>query len=316
MGDLAADEGRRSALLIWFARAAWVALPVVAGPAAAAALDGWAPAPQALAAVELWAAWAAGLLAAFAPRPWGLTVHRIVGPGLFAAAVVAAPSLDALDAVGALLPTGLVAALAAPSELAHLFANRASYGDEVRFPLSAPPVVGFVLAPAAALVVVAGVSVGPLLLADARPAVGVPATVVGVALAVFLVRSLHALSRRWLIAVPGGLVVHDPLTVADPVLLPREVVARVSALAPGDTGDTGAGDTSGAGEAGAAGDTVDLRMGAAGGLSVELSEPLRLPVMERTRRSAALTPAVRVLVSPARSVAVLREARRRRLSVG
>lgn len=291
---------------------------MVAGPAAAAALDGWAPAPQTLAAVELWSAWAAGLLAAFAPRPWGLTVHRIVGPGLFAAAVVAAPSLDVLDAVGALLPTGLVAALATPSELAHVFANRASYGDEVRFPLSAPPVVGFVLAPAAALVVAAGVSVGPLLLADARPAVGVPATVVGVPLAAFLVRSLHALSRRWLIAVPGGLVVHDPLTVADPVLLPREVVVRVSALAPGDTGgDTG--DTEGAGDtggAGSTGDTVDLRMGAAGGLSVELSEPLRLPVMERTRRSATLTPAVRVLVSPARSVAVLREARRRRLSVG
>ena len=48
------------------------------------------------------------------------------------------------------------------------------------------------------------------------------AVVVGVPLAAFLVRSLHALSRRWFVIVPAGVVIVDPLILLDPVLMRRD----------------------------------------------------------------------------------------------
>ena len=99
-------------------------------------------------------------------------------------------------------------------------------------------------------VVLAGISVGPLLLASAQWVAGLVATVVGGGLAFLAARSLHALSRRFLVFVPGGVVVHDPLTIVDPVLLPKGGLASVGP-APADT------------------DAEDLTMGA-GGLVMEL----------------------------------------------
>ena len=68
--------------------AVWVTLPLTAGSAAADALDGWSTAPQIVAAVLLWTAWAAALLAVVVPRPIGLTVVRAVAPLPFALIVV------------------------------------------------------------------------------------------------------------------------------------------------------------------------------------------------------------------------------------
>ena len=48
-----------------------------------------------------------------------------------------------------------------------------------------------------------------------------------------LIRSLIALDHRWIVLVPAGLVVVDPLTFPDPVLLPRE---HIASLAPRPSG--------------------------------------------------------------------------------
>ena len=82
----------RPTLLLWCARLAWAALPVTAGGAIADALDGWPTGPARFATVLLWTAWAAGLLALLALRPWGLTLLRVIAPVAVACADIGCSS--------------------------------------------------------------------------------------------------------------------------------------------------------------------------------------------------------------------------------
>ena len=59
------------------------------------------------------------------------------------------------------------------------------------------------------------------------------ALAVGAPLAWLLAKSLHNLSRRWAVFVPVGMVLHDPITLLDPVLFQRSTVARVGPAAAG-----------------------------------------------------------------------------------
>src|SRR5207245_1567678 len=77
---------------LWLLRIAWVTLPLTAGPAASGALRNWSDGPKVVAAVLLWLAWGAGLLATLAPRPVALTVLRTIAPASFVLAVIAALS--------------------------------------------------------------------------------------------------------------------------------------------------------------------------------------------------------------------------------
>ena len=69
-------------------------------------------------------------------------------------------------------------------------------------------------------VLVAAVTAGPLLLAARLWVAGALLTALGAALAIVTARALHGLSERWAVLVPAGLVLHDPMTVTDPFLLP------------------------------------------------------------------------------------------------
>ena len=196
------------------------------GAAASDAISSWSTGPRVVAEVLLWGAWAVGLLATVAPRPAGLTAIRTIAPAFAVLAVAAAIWADttALAAGGAVAATVVAMVLASGNELAIAAANSIAYGDEQRFPLRTPPGLFVGPLPLARALVVAGVAGGPLLLADGRIVLGLVALVVGVPVALLLVRSLHGLSRRWLVLVPAGVVVVDPLTLADPVLFVREHV--------------------------------------------------------------------------------------------
>ena len=112
--------------------------------------------------------------------------------------------------------------------------------------------------------------------------------------------ALHRLSRRWLVLVPAGLVVHDHLALADPVLLRRVDLRRV--LGPAEAGTA----------------ALDLTLGA-GGLAVEsgfaaADSSCRWPRTGRSRTVVATTGAA-ALVAPVRPGAFLRAAVDRRLPV-
>lgn len=283
---------------VWCARLAWVVLPVTMGAALSDALDSWSTAPARVATVLLWAAWALGLIALLAPRPWGLTCVRVLAPVAVAVAVLAAWSAGGA-AAGVAVGSSLIAAaftLAAP--VASAAANSAAYGDEERFPLRIPPSLFLAPVPLAVGLIAAGLATGPLLLANAHVVAGIVVTVVGVPVALVLARSLHSLSQRWLVLVPAGIVVADPLTLADPVLMRREnvaVVERAPRTLPGAS--------------------IDLRLGSpAGTVRVALHEAQSFG-RRRGRRELALQDADAVLVSAVGAGTFLRDASARRITV-
>jgi hypothetical protein len=283
---------------LWCARLTWALLPVLAGSALSDALNGWSTAPVRVATVLLWAAWALGLVALLAPRPWGLTALRVVAP---AAVIVTLVSVSGASATaGALAVASSVAAavFALSSSVAQAAGNALAYGDEIRFPLRVPLSLFFGPVPLAVALIGGGVSIGPLLLASRHYIVGAIITVVGFPVAFALVRSLHSLSQRWLVLVPAGVVVVDPLSLADPVLMRREQIrgVRRSRRAEAEGG-------------------LDLRLGTLPGtIELSLHEPQSF-ARRRGRHDSERRDADVVLVSTVKADALVHRANERRIAI-
>jgi hypothetical protein len=151
------------------------------------------------------------------------------------------------------------------------------------------------------LIVVGGTISGPMLLAAGQWITGVVTLAFGLPAAVWGVRVLHRLARRWAAFVPGGLVLNDPLTLADPILLRRGIVASLGP-APADTS------------------AVDLTAGALGlAIEARLRRPVSL-VLARPGRARIAPPSEAVstealLFAPTRPGAFLSAARARRLVI-
>jgi hypothetical protein len=113
-------------------------------------------------------------------------------------------------------------------------------------------------------------------------------------------RALHALSRRWLVLVPAGVVVVDPMALADNVLFPRQHVRAVRAVAADEPTE----------------DALDLRLGATlGSLVLQFDEPAELTRAVRARRGGETVDAPAVLIAVARRRRALVDLARRRLPV-
>ena len=226
-----------SSRLAAIAAAVWVVQPFTSGTVIGEALSVTADPFRSLVSAGAWALWLVVLLALAFPHPVSLTVARIGAVGGVMASVWAA--VEAPSSTGSGLVTiGVLASAAAfvtinlPG-LGDRFVDGVSYGDEQRFLLRAPGPALFTLIGPAAMIVVLGASVGPLLLADQQWIAGAIATVVGFAIAVVPFMALHRLTSRFLVFVPNGLVVHDRTQLREPVLF----VTREIALgpAPADT---------------------------------------------------------------------------------
>ena len=289
-------------MVVWALRATWATLPLTAGPAASDALGEWSTGPRVAGSVLLWAAWGAGLLATLAPRPMGLTLLRALGPAFVVVAIViaAGDATTTLAAAGAVTATLLTAGLAAHPDVAMAAANGAAYGDEQRFPLHTPLPLFLGPLPFARAVAMAGLATGPLLLAAGRAVASGVALALGLPAAVLAFRALHTLSRRWIVFVPAGLVIVDPMTLADPILCPRE---HIRALRPVDTTTPSPG-------------ALDLRLGAiAGSTELVLDEAGDIVRATRGRHGGRTVRAARILVAVVRRQRALETAARRRVRV-
>jgi hypothetical protein len=285
---------------LWCARLCWAILPVTAGAAIADVLDEWSRAPAVVAAILLWMSWLAGIVALLAPRPWGLTVLRVVAPAAVVVAVTAAFSTNALAAFLAVASCLVAALLALSAPVVQETGNALAYGDEVRFPLRIPLPLLLAPVPLAVALVVAGVAAGPLLLAAGNVVAGVAAIVVGVPVALFLARSLHSLSRRWLVLVPAGVALVDPLILIDPVLMVRDVVAGIVATEADSGRDLDR--------------ALDLRLGStARSTTLVLREPVTFG-RRAGRTAGTLVDTDIALVAPSRRAQLLELARRRHLT--
>jgi hypothetical protein len=274
-------------------------LPVSAGGALGDALAGWSTAPARVGAVFLWVAWTIGLVALLAPRPWGLTALRVVAPAAVVLTLASVASTMSTESAALAVSSSVVASVFALSaSVAHAAGNSMAYGDEVRFPLRVPMSLLLGPVPLAVVLVGTGAAAGPLLIADGRIVVGVIITALGFPVAFALIRSLHALSRRWLVLVPAGVVVVDPLTLADPVLIRREHIAGLGRELAGYTAD----------------DALDLRLGTqAGTIELTLHAPQSF-ARRRGRRDSQLRVAGVVLVSTTRPAALVTLAGERRIT--
>jgi hypothetical protein len=280
----------------WLVRVAWLALPATVGVALGQALRDASGPVQVVAGTGAWCVWTAVLVATLLPRTSSLTAVRIAAPALAAAAVAAAIADPSAADVVALTWSAALVAVAFLPWTGDAYVDGSSYGDERRLPLRAP--TGVLLGPVevAWALTVAGLAAGPLLLAAQQWAAGAAALVVGLPVAYAAVRRLHVLSKRWVVFVPAGVVLHDPLALAEPQLFPRALVASL-------------------GPAPAGSDALDLTLGALG-LPIELRvvEPVEVVAL-RAGRSGATGERVAVgavLFSPTRPGAALAEARARR----
>jgi hypothetical protein len=287
-------------LLPWLVRAMWVVLPVTAGPAFASALHRHSHPVQTVAAAVLWLSWATVLIGTLVPHPLGLTALRVVAPAAVVAAALAAATgrPSPLADLGALASTLLALAVALAPETGRLYVNGPAYPNERRYPLRIPGLLLMGPLELAWAVTIAVPVTGALLLASRAWVAGGVVLAVGLPVVAVLARSLHNLSRRWVVFVPAGLVLHDPLALVDPVLIETRVI-EVLRPAPADS------------------DSLDLTQGAPGlALELVLRQKVPMVLMKPGQRGGESGSSARLLFTPTRPGALLADAGTRRLPVG
>jgi hypothetical protein len=224
-----------SAAMPWVARVAWIVVAVLGGAAIEAALDGRSDAVTWTAAVLAWAGWGVVALALAVVSTISLTATRAGAPLALAVAVASALSGAGVTDIALLaVPAAIAVAAVGSAEFGRRFVQASAYGDESRFPLR-PPAAAGAAAVVAWVVWAPALIAGPLLLAARQWIFGGLLSLVALAGLVLLAPRWHRLSRRWFVLVPAGVVVHDPVVLADTLALRTAQVASIG-LAPADTG--------------------------------------------------------------------------------
>ena len=279
-------------------RIGWFALPVTAGPAVAHGVADASTPVQIVAAALAWLAWGTVAVAVLVPRTVSLTALRVAAPAALAVAVWVTARHGAGPAeIVALAWTALLAAgvLFVPA-VTDTFVDGSSYGPERRLALRVPGPLLLGPVELAWAVAVAGIVAGPLLLAARSWLAGAIATAAGLVMVRLALRSLHQLSRRWLVFVRAGFVLHDPLALADPVLFQRQ---DVEGLGPAPVE--------------AAASATDLTRGALGlVLEIRLRRKVTVGLVERRGQSRNVE-TDHLLFAPLRPGVLLSEARERGL---
>lgn len=195
--------------LMWAARAVWAAVGVLAPWDTVA--DGRSAAVSAVLRSWGWASWLAVMVALFVPAALSLTLVHILAPTVAVTAFFMGNPVWAFPAV-------VMLRVLLSRDVADVLVQGSAYGAETRFALRTP--VPY-LAPAVLVwaVLVFTTVGGSLLLAAGNLAAGIPVTAAGALLAWKVPVRLHRLSRRWLVVVPAGLVVHDHLVLGETMMV-------------------------------------------------------------------------------------------------
>lgn len=219
----------------WILRIVWLLQPLAFVGLLSDASTTMASSGRVVVAALAWASWAAVLFATFVPSTVSITVGRLLAPALPVAAVVAA---FGAPVAGWKVAVGVAAAMLAvivwfSGETGMALAQGSAYGAEQRFPLK-PPVQFLVPMIVSWIVIAASAVAATVYLGNERWLVGAALMVLAVAAGWFLGPRFHQLSRRWLVVMPAGLVVHDPLLLVENALFRVADLASVR-LAPIDT---------------------------------------------------------------------------------
>jgi hypothetical protein len=282
----------------WGARLAWLAAAVIGGRAIGSATASRSDPVQIVATVGAWWGWAAGAIALAIPAVVTLTAVRVVVPGALAVTgACLAFGAESGDVLALGIPAAVAAVLTGAAETGSAYVQASAYGDERRMLLRPP--LGYLAASVVSWAVwTAALLTAPLAWASRAWLVASLATIVAAVATRLFPRRWHQLSRRWLVTVPAGLVVHDPVVLGETLMLPRAHVRSVGLAELG----TGAADLTGP----TPGVAVEIR------LTESTAAVLARRPGETQGRALRLDA---LLVSPSRPGAVLSEARYRGYSV-
>lgn len=223
---------------MWGPRLLWLAVALSGGWSIGEAIDGRSNAVRVTVTVGAWLVWGVGVVALVVPSALSLTVMRMVITVTSGASVVSWAYGASPGAGGGFVACAVACGvLVGGAEFGRQCAQASAYGDEQRF-LLRPPAAFLPPVAVAGLVWVAGVIAAPLLLASRRWIIGGPVAVVAVLLTWLLLPRFNTLSRRWLVLVPAGLVVHDQVVLGDTLMVPRaDIVGIDLALAGTEAAD-------------------------------------------------------------------------------
>lgn len=296
---------------LWPARLIWLVAPLTIGQGLAPVLEAAASTPGLVVEIALWLVWFGVLVATLTPSPRSLSICRVIAPATIGALVLAGLT-EGWDR-RVLLGLGIGALFTAVVFLP-LFGDRmingSAYGSERRMALRPPAFMLLGPAQFAWLLVFFGLVTAPLLILADRYVPAAVAAVVGAGAAWAGGRILHQLATRWVVFVPAGFVIRDPMTLADAVLLRRN---QVMALGPAMVTDGQAART------GREYQVVDGRIDVSGGalglaLEVEIREAT--PISVRQRGGLRNEEVRNIVFSPTLPGAMLSEARIRGLKIG
>lgn len=175
-----------------------------------------------------WTLFLAVAVAILVPSPISLTVTKCVTPLMAIGAFVAASPAGVFGSLVALI-------ISWSALFGDVMVQGSAYGEETRFtlrtpvPYWAPSVLAWAL-------LSSGLIGGTLLIAAQNYVVGAPVLLVGLLLTRTVPRRLHRLSRRWLVIVPAGIVLHDHLVLAETQMSMRSKILSVTKV--NESGET------------------------------------------------------------------------------
>ena len=263
---------------IWLMRVAWLAMPFTAGRLLSVALADLEPSFRSACSVGLWVIWGVVTLLAWVLHPTTLGLLRVWMPAGLAAicwAIIAArgelEDLSWVETASGIAATAAATVICLISPIGMAYTDSLNYPSERRLLLRPPSALLLGLLLPVWVVAVGGMLSGPLLLASQNWLTGSIVTPVGILLSFRAHQSLLILTRRWLVFVPAGIVIHDPLALGNEArLIETADIAGVSVVSAADR----------RGEALRLGETNpgDLTLGALGAaVEFRLSSPCDLP---------------------------------------
>jgi hypothetical protein len=141
---------------------------------------------------------------------------------------------------GALAISLLASLLVMSAEIGNSFIQLAAYGDERRYLLRCPPAM-LVVQILSWLVWLTLTIVAINLFDNKTYVLGVIVAIAAIFLTIALPRRFHRFSRRWLVSVPAGLVIHDHVVLAETAMFMHNAVIEIGI----ETAQTEAADLSG-----------------------------------------------------------------------
>ena len=206
---------------LWGPRLLWVAVGGCGAWSIGDAVDGRSAAVRTTVTIFAWSLWGVGVVALVVPATLGLTVMRMLTVAACAAAAISWIGGAAPAPGGAFVAAALICAVfVGGAGFGQQCVQGSAYGDEHRFLLRPPAAFLLPIAVAGGLWTAATLA-APLLLASRQWIIGIPVAIVACLLTWLLLPRFNTLSRRWLVIVPAGVVVHDQVVLAETLMVPR-----------------------------------------------------------------------------------------------